>query len=229
MKARTRPGRLRALDAWVAHCAPELLDGRGALVDVGFGQTPVTTEEWARSAPDARVVGLDVHAAESRGVELHVGGFGDVQRFAPVAVVRAMNVLRGYREDEVAPARAQLLDALMPGGLLLEGSSDTDGQVLVVHVARKPPLPAGWSARMLLFQTDFSRGFSPWLFRDWLPRELRRGVKPGTPIHALLTEWNARTHGATPRERFENSLAAPLLWTEWERANGFARWGLPAP
>ena len=51
-------------------------------------------------------------------------------------------------------------------------------------------------------------------------------MKPGTPVHTLLTEWDARTHGEKPRERFENSLAAPLEWTEWERANGFVRWSL---
>ena len=71
LRARTRPGRLRALDAWLLHFAPELLDGRGALVDVGFGESPVTTEEWARTAPAARVIGLDVRAAARRGVVRH--------------------------------------------------------------------------------------------------------------------------------------------------------------
>jgi len=217
LRGRTRPGRLRALDEWLRHSAPELFDGRGCFVDVGFGDTPVTTEEWARSAPGVRVVGLDKRAAESSEVELHVGGFEEVKRFAPVAVVRAMNVLRSYQADEVAPARAQMFDALIPGGLLIEGSSDTDGNVLVVSLSRG-------ERGELLFHTDFTRGFSPWLFRDWLPRDLRRSVKPGTAIHALFTEWDSRTHGSTPRERFENSLAAPLEWTEWERANGFVRW-----
>lgn len=217
LRARTRPGRLRALDAWLLHFAPELLDGRGALVDVGFGESPVTTEEWARTAPAARVIGLDVRAAASNEVELHVGGFEDVQRFAPIAVVRAMNVLRSYREEDVAPARALMRRGLLPDGLLIEGSSDTDGHVLVVSLSRG-------ERGALLFHTDFTRGFSPWLFRDWLPRDLRRGVKQGTPLHTFFTEWSERTHGETPRERFENSLAAPLEWTEWERANGFVRW-----
>jgi hypothetical protein len=205
------------LDAWLPHFAPELLDGRGALVDVGFGESPVTTEEWARSVPGVRVVGIDQRAAESNEVELHVGSFEDVKKFAPVAVVRAMNVLRSYQAHEVAPARALMFDALIPGGLLIEGSSDTDGHVLVVSLSRG-------ERGELLFHTDFTRGFSPWLFRDWLPRDLRRSVKPGTAVHTLFTDWSARTHGETPRARFENSLAAPLEWTEWERANGFVRW-----
>ncbi len=219
LRGRTRPGRLRALDEWVARFVPELLDGRGALVDVGFGETPVTTEEWARSVPGVRVIGLDKRAGESNEVELHFGGFEDVKKFAPVAVVRAMNVLRSYQPEEVAPARKLMFDALIPGGLLIEGSSDLDGHVTVVSLSRG-------KRSELLFHTDFERGFSPWLFRDWLPRDLRRSVNPGTPIHALLTEWDSRTHGETPRERFENSLAAPLEWTDWERAHGFARWPL---
>ncbi|MGV3624568.1 MAG: hypothetical protein ACO1OB_27360 [Archangium sp.] len=215
VRNRTRSGRLAALDAWLLNEVPELLDGRGCVVDVGFGLTPVTTEELALAIPKVRVVGVDRHEAKSELVELRVGGFEVVEQLAPVAVVRAMNVLRGYREEEVEPARDAMCRGLIPNGLLIEGSTDTDGHVLVAHLRRG-------SSRQLLFHTDFARGFSPWLFRDWLPRELRRSAKPGTWIHDALTAWATRVNPelGDPRERFMHS--APLA-TEWEKTNGFAR------
>ncbi len=219
VRPRTRSGRLAALDAWLVHSVPELLDGRGCIVDVGYGLTPVTTEELARLVPGVRVVGVDVHAGESSEVELRVGGFETCLELAPVAVVRAMNVLRGYREEDVEPARVAMRKGLVDDGLLIEGSTDTEGHVLVAHLWRG-------ARRELLFHTDFTRGFSPWLFRDWLPRDLRRGVKPGTSIHAALSGWDERAQLSgvrDPRERFVRSLGAPFEATEWERAHGFVR------
>ena len=65
----------------------------------------------------------------------------------------------------------------------------------------------------LLFATDFSRGFSPLLFRDWLPRDLRRRVKSGEGIFSFLMGWqNAferiRQEGARdPAGLFDLSIA----------------------
>lgn len=220
VRPRTRAGRLAALDAWLMHEVPELLDGRGCIVDVGFGLTPVTTEELARAVPGVRVVGVDRHEAKSETVELRVGGFEVVEQLAPVAVVRAMNVLRGYREDEVEPAREVMCRGLVADGLLIEGSTDTEGHVLVAHLRRA-------SRRELLFHTDFTRGFSPWLFRDWLPRDLRRSATPGTWIHAALTTWASRVDASISdaRERFQRSCPDA---SDWERTNGFARLSYPA-
>lgn len=134
-----------------------------------------------------------------------------------------MNVLRGYREEDVEPARLMMREGLVDDGLLIEGSTDTEGHVLVAHLWRG-------SRRELLFHTDFSRGFSPWLFRDWLPRDLRRGVKPGTSIHALLSDWDERakaTGASEPKERFVNSHGAPFEATAWELSHGFTRCAAP--
>lgn len=219
VRPRTRSGRLAALDAWLLHEVPELLDGRGCIVDVGFGLTPITTEELASVVPGVRVLGVDRHEAKSDSVELRVGGFELVEQLAPVAIVRAMNVLRGYREEEVEPAREVMCRGLVNDGLLIEGSTDTEGHVTVVHLRRS-------ARRELLFHTDFTRGFSPWLFRDWLPRDLRRSAKPGTWIHDALTDWANRVDATItdPRERFERSCPTA---SDWERTNGFARLSYP--
>jgi hypothetical protein len=226
VRPRTRAGRLASLDAWLCAEAPELLDGRGAIVDFGFGLTPVTTLELAQTVravnPALRVVGVEREAhAEVPGLELVVG---DTAALGPISVLRAMNVVRGYREDEVDALHVALGAGVIDGGLVLEGSTDTEGHVTVTWLLRKR---AGALVReALLFHTDFTRGFSPWLFRDWLPRDLRRRATPGTPIHTLLSNWNARVVGESPRERFESSLQGDVESTDWERAHGFARWRL---
>lgn len=176
--------------------------------------------------PALSVIGVDQRAHPPvEGLELVVGDFATCATLGPLAVVRAFNVLRAYREDEVRPAREALGAGLVDGGLLLEGSTDTEGHVTTAWVLRKH----GGALReeALLFHTDFTRGFSPWLFRDWLPRELRRSVKPGTAVHGLLEGWEARARArgeSDPRARFLSSLGPPLVATAWERAHGFARW-----
>ena len=139
-----------------------------------------------------------------------------------------MNVLRGVRAGEVDGHRQTLAAALVEGGLLIEGSTDTEGHVLCAWVFER----AGGALReqALLVFTDFSRGFSPWLFRDWFPRDLRRSVTAGTPMHALLSRWEGRAaaSGATEaRDRFLAAFGDEVEGTSWERAHGFARLSLP--
>ncbi len=230
VRHRTRAGRLAALDAWLCAEARALLDGRGAVLDVGYGLEPTTTLELARAVravtPGLRVVGLERAPLEAAGdeLELHTGDFSTCATLAPLAVVRAMNVLRGYREAEVPALHAALGAGLVEGGLVLEGSCETDGAVTVVHLLRRRG--AGLVREALLFHTDGTRGFSPWLFRDWLPRDLRRRAHPGTPVHALLEAWAARAVGDEPRARFLAALdgVPDLEATDWERTHGYARW-----
>lgn len=231
VRPRTRAGRLAAVEAWLAQREAALLDGRGALVDVGYGEAPVTTAEWAAAAravnPALRVIGLEPRApglGAAGGVELVEGDFSSVAALGPCAVVRAMNVLRGYREEEVPAIHAALGLGLVEGGLLVEGSTDTPGSVTVAWLLRRRG--GALVKEALLFHTDFSRGFSPWLFRDWLPRELRRRAGPGTAIHALLSAWSARADSSgqrDPRLRFQASLGGAVEASPWERDHGYAR------
>jgi hypothetical protein len=208
----------------------ELLDGRGVIVDFGYGESPVTTEEWARSLPGLEVIGIEKLSPSPRGGEGRGEGYptllsGDVSTLAsvgPTAIVRAMNVLRGYREEEVPALHQALAAGLIDGGLLIEGSTDTEGHVTVVWLLRKKGTTL--VRESLLFHTDFSRGFSPWLFRDWLPRDLRRSARPGTAIYALLSEWDSQAgHSADPRTRFVESIRGVMKATPWELEHGFAR------
>ena len=175
--------------------------------------------------PSLRVVGVERQAGLSPEVELVTGDFSTCANLGPTAIVRAMNVVRGYREDEVPAIHDALGAALVEGGLVLEGSSDTDGHVTVAHLLRRrgPKL----IGEALLFHTDFSRGFSPWLFRDWLPRDLRRRCLPGTQIHQLLSRWDAQAKAtglSDPRGRFASSVHDVVDATPWELEHGFSRW-----
>jgi hypothetical protein len=97
----------------------------------------------------------------------------------------------------------------------------------------------------LLFHTDFSHGFAPVLFRDWLPRDLRRRVRPGEPIHAFLADWTV----AWEEARAGRPLPPPAAFCEsiprlaarregicadgWLAEHGYLLWrpasGVPEP
>jgi hypothetical protein len=117
----------------------------------------------------------------------------------------------------------------------VEGSADPAGSITVAHLLRREE--QGLSREALLFHTDFVHGFAPLLFRDWLPRDLRRRVRPGEPIHAFLEQWTAawksvrEAHAtAGPAEAFLRSAEALARSVEgidtdgWLLEHGYLRW-----
>ena len=112
----TNPNRLRRVDAWIAATLAGPLRGAAdpLVVDLGYGVSPVTTVELrsrlARIRPDVRVVGLEIDpvrvalakaAADPPWLAFQRGGF-ELAGLRPV-LVRAMNVLRQYPLEDVAP------------------------------------------------------------------------------------------------------------------------------
>ncbi len=223
-RGRTSRGRLRALDAYLCHRERELLTrrdgpwGRAVFADVGFGEHPWTTLESAEAfralQPELPVIGVELDAERARAAGAHAdarthfrqGGFElPLGADEPARLVRAMNLLRQGPPERVPDVHRTLGRYLLPSGLLVEGSTDPTGAVLTAHLLRRgadgtEPL---LTREALLFHTDFSHGFAPLLFRDWLPRDLRRRVRPGEPIHAFFSEWvaaweQARVAGHTP-------------------------------
>lgn len=263
-RGRTARGRLRALDAYLCHAEPGLLsrgDGpwaRAVFVDVGFGEHPWTTLESATAFralhPGLTVIGVELDAERARAATVHAevlthfrqGGFTlPLGADEPARLVRAMNLLRQGPPERVPEVHRTLGRYLLPSGLLVEGSADPEGAILTAHLLRRGPDAEGAPVREgLLFHTDFRHGFAPLLFRDWLPRDLRRRVRPGEPIHAFFAEWDAawreaRSAGHTaPADAFRESvprLAARTggVATEaWLLTEGFLVWkpegGVPA-
>lgn len=227
-RGRTRPLRLRALDAYLVARERQLLrredaDWRAApIIDVGLGDTPGSTLELARTLravnPELAVWGVDhaparVEAARAfADARTHfvVGDFDTLPTLTPPArLIRVMNVLRGFPVDAARHAHGRIAEALHDGGLALEGSADPEGAVLTAHLLRRQGAALIRSA--LLFHTDGSRGFAPWMFRDWLPRDLRRSVRPGSGLHAFLSRWTEAfetARGAPPADAFARAAHA---------------------
>ena len=109
-----------------------------------------------------------------------------------------MNVLRGYRHDDVAPFDQHVWEGLEEGRPALgEGSCDPNGAMGGVHVMRRRG--RGLEREALFLFTDFSReGISPMQFRDWLPRDLRRPTSRhadgGHPLISFLSLWQSAWH-----------------------------------
>jgi hypothetical protein len=205
----------------------ELLARRddSVFLDVGLGDHPSTTLESAAAMraldPALRTIGVDVDPIRVRaaaraacpGVEFRRAGFALTGAPAPLLrdgerarLVRAMNVVRGYDERDVPAIHAQLSAALAPGGLVVEGTSAADGGGLCAHLLRRGA--GGLAREALCFITDFRRGFAPLMFRDCLPRDLRRHAQRGEAIGDFLYAWQA----AFERARTQARMSAARLF-----------------
>lgn len=229
--------RLRRADRWLLATHGALLRRPGLLVvDLGFGDRPVTTLELAhrlhRLNPTAGVVGLDISpdrvaaarvaaaGVEAAGrLEFDVGGFELGGRRPDV--VRAFNVLRQYDADEVAGAWQQMTRQLRPGGLVLDGTCDETGR-LAAWVTLDAAGP-----RSLTLALDATR--DPAAVAARLPKVLIHRNVPGEPIHRLLTDLDIRwrTHAPTgvfgPRQRLAGAVR-DLRDAGWPLLDGPARW-----
>jgi hypothetical protein len=224
-RGKTARNRLRRVDTFLACYDPALIRREwgafaGAwLVDLGYGAEPFTTLEMAqrlrRINPGLRVLGVEIDAERvsaalpfaDEQTEFRLGGFNlPLQTRADgrpetVRAVRAFNVLRQYEEQEVAPAYALLAQSILPGGLLIEGTSDPLGRVWVANVLRKPvegvrETPLVHEA--LVFSGNLRAGFDPGGFQAVLPKNLIHRVVPGEAIHCFFDDWRHAAQVTSP-------------------------------
>jgi len=206
-RGKTAANRLRRVDALLALLEEPLLrrsDGdfaAASVVDLGYGAEPTTTLEMAarlrRFRPDLRVLGVEIdpeRVAAARPFEdpftsFRLGGFNlPLKPGEHVRLIRAFNVLRQYDEQEVAEAHRLLAEALLPGGLLVEGTSEPHGRHWVAHLLRKES-GGGLRPEALVFGTSFRSGFDPASFQPVLPKSLIHRVAPGEPVFAFFEDW----------------------------------------
>lgn len=234
-RGKTARNRLRRVDAFLALYDPALLrreDGPFAgayFVDLGFGAEPVTTLESAerlrRLNPQLPVLGVEIDPARVAAAQrfsgeltrFRLGGFNlPLERRADgtperARLIRAFNVLRQYEESEVAGAWSMLARQLLPGGLLIEGTSEPYGRLWVANLLRKPALPdavrdqamAGVATPSLqldglVFSTNFRLGFDPADFQAVLPKSLIHRVVPGEPIFDFFEAWKRAARETAP-------------------------------
>ena len=233
----TGANRLRRVDRWLAHRAGPLLRAASAptVVDLGFGSSPVTTIELADRlravAPAVEVVGLDVDAgrvaaagAASRpGLRFAVGGF-ELAGMHP-HVVRAANVLRQYAEADVAPAWAEMISRLAPGGFAVDVTCDELGRRAAwVVLDGRGPVSLVVSCRLASVER-------PSDVAERLPKALIHHNIAGEPVHEFLTALDRAWERAASltafgrRQRWEAAVGA-LRDLGWPVRGPVRRWRL---
>ncbi len=194
---------------------PGLLTRRDGLfasalyVDVGYGAEAFTTLESAgrfrRLNPDLAVLGVEIDPervaaalpfADQRTF-FRLGGFNlPLLPGEQVRLIRAFNVLRQYEEPQVAPAWRQMALSLLPGGLLIEGTSNPSGAIWAANVLRR--VEDDLHPEALIFFTNFHLGFDPAEFQTILPKNYIHRVVPGQPIYDFFAAWKAAAAETSP-------------------------------
>lgn len=234
-RGKTARNRLRRVDNFVIQYDPTLLrreDGlfKGAFfVDLGYGAEPFTTLESAERFrwlnPHLPVLGVEIDPARVAAAlpnadaltHFRLGGFNLplCQRadgsMETVRLIRAFNVLRQYEESQVSASWSMLAHGLVPGGLLVEGTSEPFGRLWVANLLRKPVnssqkgeagieeqgvLPVQHEG--LVFSTNFRLGFDPADFQTVLPKNLIHRVVPDEPIYNFFEAWKRATRETAP-------------------------------
>jgi len=215
-RGKTACNRLRRVDFFLMRYDPGLLRRRSGaferayFVDVGYGATPTTTlesaERFRRLNPSLPVLGVEIdpdRVAAARPYEdaqtaFRLGGFNLPLRAWPdgtpehARLIRAFNVLRQYDESAVNEAYAALAECMLPGGLMIEGTSDPFGRVWVANLMRKPAEPDAdvlWRQEALVFSTNFRAGFDLIAFQAVLPKNYIHRVAPGEPMYLFFQDW----------------------------------------
>lgn len=225
-RGKTALNRLRRIDVFVALAAPAVLRGGSPLVvDLGFGARAWTTLElahrWRRINPAARVLGVEIDRdrveealpyADPPAVDFAVGGFdlASVLGAEKARVVRCMNVLRQYDETEVERALALIAEAIEPGGLLVEGTTNPTGRMVAFDTYRRTS--EGIVHEALVFGTNFREATEPAEFRTIAPKRLIHRMLDDAPSR-FFSDWERSAHAA----RGVASPGTPKHWAETAR------------
>ncbi len=205
-RGKTRPNRLRHVDTFVARYDAGLLrrcDGAWAnawLVDLGYGAEAWTALEMAarlrRLNPQLPLLGVEIDPARVAAAQsfagalthFRLGGF-NLPLQEPARLIRAMNVLRQYGESDVAPAWARMGAHLLPGGLLIEGTSDPLGRRWVANVLRKSTDSDTLKQEALVFRMTLREPFDPATLPPLLPKNLIHHMMDGEPVAEFFAAW----------------------------------------
>ncbi len=248
----TAAQRMRRVDRWLTDVHGALLrrTDRPLAVDLGFGAEPVTAVEMFTRLravnPGLELTGLEIdpaRVARAReraggvpGLSWAVGGF-ELPVPRPPTVVRAFNVLRQYREEDVPAVWALLCAGLAEDGVLVEGTCSEDGRRAAwVDLRRDGPASLTLALRLGSFER-------PSDVAARLPKALIHRHVPGEPVHRLLAEADAAWAAHAPlaaygtRQRWLASVAAlrqagwPVLGgpRQWRRGEMSVCWEAVAP
>jgi len=206
-RGKTASNRLRRVDNFILLYDPSLLTRTAGsfadslFVDLGYGFDARTTLESAsrfrRINPDLKILGVEI---EKQRVEaalpyadektfFRLGGFNlPLKENEHVRLIRAFNVLRQYEEKDFAPAYERLAQYVLPGGLMIEGTSTPFGSIWCANMARTTG-DRQWTMEALVFSTNFRTGFDLTDFQAVLPKNYIHHVVPGEQIYDFFEAW----------------------------------------
>jgi hypothetical protein len=235
-RGKTASNRLRRVDNFILLYEPSLLTRtdelfqRSMFVDLGYGFDARTTlesaERFRRVNPKLPILGVEidkerVDAAIPFADEIthfRLGGFNlPLHSNESVRLIRAFNVLRQYEEKDFVPAYEQLAQYVLPGGLMIEGTSNPFGSIWVANLARKTLesnsslLGGTWKFEALVFSTSFRMGFDITDFQAVLPKNYIHHVIQGELIHDFMEAWK--------RSAAETSSAKVFGLKQWFAAS----------
>ena len=206
-RGKTASNRLRRVDNFILLYEPSLLtqtDGLFAdsmFVDLGYGFDARTTLESAarfrRVNSCLKILGVEIEKERVEAAlpfadaltHFRLGGFNlPMKTGEHVRLIRAFNVLRQYEEKDFAPAYERLAQYVLPGGLMIEGTSNPFGSIWCANLARKTD-NGSWKMEALVFSTNFRLGFDPEEFQTILPKNLIHHVVKGEPIFDFFEAW----------------------------------------
>lgn len=221
-RGKTASNRLRRVDNFILFYEPSLLTRTGDqfrdafFVDLGYGFDARTTLESAarfrRVNPALPILGVEIDRERVEAALPHadsithfrVGGFNlPLLPGESVRLIRAFNVLRQYEEKDFVPAYETLARYVLPGGLMIEGTSNPFGSLWVANLARKTLESDGslsgsqkqasgiqsWKMEALVFSTNFRTGFGITDFQAVLPKNYIHHVVPGELVYDFFEDW----------------------------------------
>ena len=209
-RGKTAHNRLRQVDNFLLRYDPGLIARTDDLfhqawfVDLGYGAEAWTTIETAqrfrRLNPHLPILGVEIDPERVEAAlpfqddltRFRLGGFNiPLQPGETVRMIRAFNVLRQYDESEVSRAWNQMAEHVLPGGLLIEGTSNPTGAIWAANILRK--VDENWDQEALVFFTNFRMNFDPTLFQTILPKNYIHRIVPGYPIRDFFEAWKDAT------------------------------------
>jgi len=221
-RGKTARNRLRRSDIFMLLTEGSLIrmqdtpERRSFFVDLGYGFEPFTTLESAErfrvQNPNLPVLGVEIDPERVAMAEpfadektfFRLGGFNlPLREGESVRLIRAFNVLRQYEEAEWEEPVEQLGMQMIPGGMLLEGTSNPFGSVWTANVIRRSAVPPYAVLREgFLFSTNFHSGFEPDLFQPVLTKNYIHRMVPGEEIYEFMERWKIACRNQSPMRSF---------------------------
>lgn len=221
-RGKTARNRLRRSDIFLMLTEGSLIrlqdepETKSFYIDLGYGFEPFTTLETAARLrvlnPDLPVMGVEIDPErvkmglpyEDEKTFFRLGGFNLPLRPGERArMIRAFNVLRQYDESEWAEPVQQMGEQMIPGGVLIEGTSNPFGSIWTANVVRRSAIPPYSVIREgFLFSTNFHMGFEPELFQPVLTKNYIHRMIPGEEIFEFMENWKAACRYSAPIRSF---------------------------